>query len=616
MLSLDATVHVLWLGTPVAACVSGVSVLTAISGNAWLTSEERILNPSYKNGSSRVEYLTKCTVSGLFTLCVTEVGKTEFRCSRIDYFPKEAYSPDPLDATMAIPHTVLKSVGFFLTAAALLAVAELLCLNGHFCRRRRFLTFISGVTFVVAGLVMLVGVVVYIATLKALLGDKLRPGSTLQPPLFTYSYGWCFLLLLLGFITTEAAGTAAIFLYIYWHKREWRHKSRLGRGRWCSVTEPHNLACRAPTTLRTGGQYLLEYQPLAHCNHTRYQELPADYHHHTCHNLSDWGTQGPHNMTPHSSPQQKGLPATPQHTGLPATPQHTGLPTRPQQTELQGSPQHKNRQPPPQQGSAWTQGGRQTGRRPSQPWSGRSLGHLEKDVWWAEAWSSGHPRGSGTLPRSNNLPLTHGRCASWGRSDAHGVRETFPRSDNWQIPTSHNVRQYSSLPRTPGKLSRNSSSTPVADAGGCKDCCTYCCYCCCCCCCYDTGGENDSVCTLPVHNRLTTSSSSDTEKCATSPCLAGTCLHQHTSILRSQLASISPNLPCQHPQCYQHHQLANSSPPLPQGCKHPQCWKHPHKQTQCYQRQETDNDHPGKYVKDEHLAHHHHHQTFQRTTPV
>ncbi|KAG7157746.1 Voltage-dependent calcium channel gamma-7 subunit-like, partial [Homarus americanus] len=186
MLSLDATVHILWLGTPVAACVSGACVLTAIGGSSWLTSEERIPNPSYRNGSSKVEYLTKCTVSGLFTLCATE-------------------------------DTVLKSVGYFLTAAVLLGVAEVLCLNGHCCRRRRFFTFVSGIIFVVAGLVMMLGVVIYIATLKGEVGDKLRPRSSFQPPRFTYSYGWCFLLLMLGFVTTETAGITAIFLYIYWH---------------------------------------------------------------------------------------------------------------------------------------------------------------------------------------------------------------------------------------------------------------------------------------------------------------------------------------------------------------------------------------------------------------
>lgn len=41
-----------------------------------------------------------------------------------------------------------------------------------------------------------------------------------QGPPFTYRYGFSFLLYVSGFITTEIAGTYAIFLYISWHQRE------------------------------------------------------------------------------------------------------------------------------------------------------------------------------------------------------------------------------------------------------------------------------------------------------------------------------------------------------------------------------------------------------------
>lgn len=72
MLSADVSVQVLWVGTGAAAGVSGVSLLAALVGSSWLASAERLPNPAYRNGSSKVEYLTRRTVSGLFTLCVTE----------------------------------------------------------------------------------------------------------------------------------------------------------------------------------------------------------------------------------------------------------------------------------------------------------------------------------------------------------------------------------------------------------------------------------------------------------------------------------------------------------------------------------------------------------------
>lgn len=71
---------------------------------------------------------------------------------------------------------------------------------------------------------MLIGLVMYISIFKAEIGSKLRPRSALQPPLFTYRYGFSFLLVVSGFMATEIAGTCAVFLYIYWHQKEWGRK--------------------------------------------------------------------------------------------------------------------------------------------------------------------------------------------------------------------------------------------------------------------------------------------------------------------------------------------------------------------------------------------------------
>ncbi|CAL4076320.1 unnamed protein product, partial [Meganyctiphanes norvegica] len=70
------------------------------------------------------------------------------------------------------------------------------------------------------------GMVIYIATLKGEVADKLRAKSSYQPPLFSYSYGWSFILIMTGFICTEIAGISAVFLYIYSHKRDWNKKDQ------------------------------------------------------------------------------------------------------------------------------------------------------------------------------------------------------------------------------------------------------------------------------------------------------------------------------------------------------------------------------------------------------
>lgn len=38
-----------------------------------------------------------------FVFCFISAGSTIMKCENVDYFPKEEYSPDPNDSTMAIP---------------------------------------------------------------------------------------------------------------------------------------------------------------------------------------------------------------------------------------------------------------------------------------------------------------------------------------------------------------------------------------------------------------------------------------------------------------------------------------------------------------------------------
>lgn len=67
---VDAAVTCLWVLTPLAATVSIVIVVVAILTNQWLHTDEKMNNPAY-NGTGEKDYLSKLTVSGLWTLCNT-----------------------------------------------------------------------------------------------------------------------------------------------------------------------------------------------------------------------------------------------------------------------------------------------------------------------------------------------------------------------------------------------------------------------------------------------------------------------------------------------------------------------------------------------------------------
>ena len=53
------------------------------------------------------------------------------------------------------------------------------------------------------GLLLLLGLVVYVSVFTAEIGSKLRPSSSLQPPMFTYTYGYSFHLVVTGFLLAK-----------------------------------------------------------------------------------------------------------------------------------------------------------------------------------------------------------------------------------------------------------------------------------------------------------------------------------------------------------------------------------------------------------------------------
>ncbi|XP_068230006.1 uncharacterized protein stg1 [Palaemon carinicauda] len=534
MLSLDATVHILWLGTTIAACLSGVTVLTALSIDAWLKSEEKILNPSYRNGSSKVEFLSKKTKSGIFTLCTTEVGKSEFQCHKIDYFPTEEYSPDPNDSTMAIPHTVLKSVGFFLTAVVLLTLAEILCISGHCFSRRRFFTFLSGITFIISGLFMMLGMVIYIATLKGEVAEKLRPRSTFQPPLFVYTYGWSCYLIMLGFITTEIAGITAVFLYIYWHKRDWSKKEEQKYHSQLLETPPPCLkhprqrslsfhssiepaeSLEIPLVRRSRSQQYLERQPQeqstiqCHPNHVGHNHINHPNHKHSKH-YSHQHNHQQHQLS-YQKPQHDTYPShyhkdlqrttcdvekhPPPYHQFPRSLQHQQHhPVQEHQSQSQRYPYHQQHSYPQastsQQSVHWSNKSLD-----NLPRSGRSLHELRKSDYLDEVLlsrsgtlprtqgreSGNILRGGGTLPRS--FPRSYDTLCSSQITDREGSLSRNYAKDDIELCNSYSRRgyQYSNN----GQCNVGTGNQLCNGQGGvCNigaECCSCCaCYCCCCC---------------------------------------------------------------------------------------------------------------------------------------
>lgn len=162
---------------------------------------------------------------------------------------------------------------YIMVASVLLCGGFCCCILGHCAKHRRLCTFISGVFFIVSGLVMLLGLVVYISIFKAEVGGKLRPRSQLQPPRFTYRYGYSFLMYVSGFVTTELAGISSVLLFIYRQQREW-HRERLEDIRRGKIRAPSAINY---VHLDHSAFYPCRRHPQAYINSNSAIQIPARY---------------------------------------------------------------------------------------------------------------------------------------------------------------------------------------------------------------------------------------------------------------------------------------------------------------------------------------------------
>jgi len=219
--------------TPLAATSALTCLTIALATPSWLHTEELIRNRNRTlrfGPASQPEFLAKRTSSGLWQLCYSRPGEEDLSCDRINYFPLEPYRPDPQDSTAAIPYTAVRSCLYFLSCAAILVGGSYCCLAGHLTSRGKLFTFISGVCFILGGLIILMGLIVYISTFKAEVGPKLRSRSELDPPKFKYKYGYSFHILIASFLFSEVAGICSIFQFIYHHQQKWEaSEGALGR---------------------------------------------------------------------------------------------------------------------------------------------------------------------------------------------------------------------------------------------------------------------------------------------------------------------------------------------------------------------------------------------------
>ena len=91
-----------------------------------------------------------CNAMGLASLQTHRFKNVTIRCKE----DRETFRSNIIQqcwSNLMVTDAVLRSVPFFFMATALLVMGEVTCFLGHFAPKRRYCTFLSGVTFILSG---------------------------------------------------------------------------------------------------------------------------------------------------------------------------------------------------------------------------------------------------------------------------------------------------------------------------------------------------------------------------------------------------------------------------------------------------------------------------------
>uniref|UniRef100_A0A673UHX4 Voltage-dependent calcium channel gamma-7 subunit n=1 Tax=Suricata suricatta TaxID=37032 RepID=A0A673UHX4_SURSU len=164
----------------------------AVSTDYWLYMEEGTVLP--QNQTTEVKMALH---AGLWRVCFFAVPR-----------PQSLPSP-PVSPFTLLSETVRTATPFPMVSLFLVFTAFVISNIGHIRPQRTILAFVSGIFFILSGLSLVVGLVLYISSIN----DEVmnRPSSSEQ--YFHYRYGWSFAFAASSFLLKEGAGVMSVYLF-------------------------------------------------------------------------------------------------------------------------------------------------------------------------------------------------------------------------------------------------------------------------------------------------------------------------------------------------------------------------------------------------------------------
>ncbi|KAK6187197.1 hypothetical protein SNE40_005276 [Patella caerulea] len=191
----------------------------AVGTDSWLLTKELILmrdeNNTVFEGSPKMWMSTR---SGLWKICIIYdvLGEIMESCDQI-HFNVEAVSGREHDAetSMIIVTAIRKAVPLPVVALLLCIVGFIFNVVGSIHRDVKTLT--AAVCYVLSGLALAVGIILYISSINDEVGY--RSNTKKEEGGFLYYYGWSFFSAGLAFVSAEMAAVVCVTLYLRRNER-------------------------------------------------------------------------------------------------------------------------------------------------------------------------------------------------------------------------------------------------------------------------------------------------------------------------------------------------------------------------------------------------------------
>ncbi|XP_077405836.1 voltage-dependent calcium channel gamma-7 subunit-like isoform X2 [Vanacampus margaritifer] len=175
----------------------------AVSSDYWLLMEEGVV--LQHNQSTQVKMALH---SGLWRVCFV-AGPENGRCVASEYF-SEPEAEITTENTANILKTVRTATPFPLVSLLFVFIAVVVSSVGHARPQRTILAFVSGIFFILSGLSLVVGLVLYISSIN----DEVMNRPREAEHFFHYRYGWSFALAAASFLLKEGAGVMSVYLFM------------------------------------------------------------------------------------------------------------------------------------------------------------------------------------------------------------------------------------------------------------------------------------------------------------------------------------------------------------------------------------------------------------------